>query len=223
VKPVQINLLPASKAEAVKSQASQNQLTHWAKIAAIASASLLIVLLALVYGLQKKLLSDAAKNLTAASNQLAAVPDLNKTLTVKNQLSTLTTLHSQKHAVERLFKYLPQVTPARATINSLNLDFKNSSLKLAGNADSLQTVSGFIDALKSTQFTADSQNQPQAAFNSVVETSFTLSPGGVTYGLSFKFAPALFDNHLTNVVLKIPPRASSSVQDVNGSLFQGGQ
>lgn len=221
---VQINLLPSGKADSVKNQANQRHLLSLARRGALASVGLLVLLMLVVWGLQKKQLTSADKSLADHTTQLSNVADLNKILTVKNQLSTLKTLHQEKFAAERLFKYLPQVTPARATINSLTLDFKNSALDLAGNADSLQTVNAFIDTLKFTQFTTDTDTNLQTAFPTVVESGFSLGSGTVTYGLSIKFAPALFDNHAAAVNLKIPAEHTTrTVQDVNGNLFSGGR
>ncbi len=217
---VQINLLPEAKADFVKGQANQ---ARWLKLTVLVAgvlAALFIIVAGLVYGLQRHQLSSAAKNLASAQAQLQQVPDLNKMLTVKNQLNTLIGLHDQKHAAGRLFGFLSKVTPAKATISSLAIDFKTSAMTLSGNADSLSTVNALIDTLKLAQMKSDNNPTPQAAFPSVVESSFGSSGGNTNYSLNIKFAPSLFDNRLSGVSLVFPSQYNPNSFQNSDSLFK---
>jgi hypothetical protein len=67
-----------------------------------AFAAVLLIILLGASGLQKKHLSDLNKDIAAESKQLKRKPDIDKILTVQNQLDILTALHAGKPAASRL-------------------------------------------------------------------------------------------------------------------------
>ncbi len=89
---MQLNLLPAVKMEYIKAQRSRRLVLSVSVIVTIAAVALLLLLLS-VSGLQKKHLSDLNKDIATESNKLQNEPQINKMLTVQNQLGSLTNLH----------------------------------------------------------------------------------------------------------------------------------
>src|SRR5581483_3376261 len=108
---VQFNLLPDVKLEYVKTQRTKRLLTVVSLIASLASIAILLASVVTVDVVQKKSLNDENNDISRYSAQLRSVPNLNKILTVQNQLSTLTSLHDQKPVTSRLFNYIAEVTP----------------------------------------------------------------------------------------------------------------
>src|SRR5207244_2785243 len=101
---------------------------------------------------QKKQLSDADKSIVTYTSQLKAIPNVNKIITVQNQLQALVGLHQNKHISSRLFTYLPSVTPTKAHVNQIKMDLVANTIELTGTADSHQTINTFIDTLKFTTY-----------------------------------------------------------------------
>src|ERR1700685_4322347 len=134
---IEFNLLPDVKLEYVKTRRIERLVIASSLLAAIVALVVFIFLVVFVDVLQKKHLSDINSDINTSSAQLQAVPSLNKILTIQNQLQALPALHDQKPLSSRLFSYMTQLTPANATISSLNVDFMQHTLTIAGNADSL--------------------------------------------------------------------------------------
>jgi Tfp pilus assembly protein PilN len=214
---VQFNLLPDVKLEYVKTQRTKRLLTLVSLFASAGALAILFLSFVSVDVVQKKSLSDLNKDITKYSTQLKSVPDLDKILTVQNQLGTLTTLHNQKPVTSRLFGYITQVTPSQASLNNLNLDFTTNKLTIGGTAPSLDVVSTYTDTLKATNYKMDGSSMTMHAFSNVVLSSFGRTDKGATFTITLDFDPAIF-NTANNVSLTVPQTADAS----QSSTFGGG-
>ena len=218
---IQFNLLPDVKVEYIKARRSKRMVLMIS--IGIASVSLLffIGLFSVVNILQTKRISDLSKDIKKDTATLQAIPNLDKILTVQNQLSSLTALHDQKPTTSRLFDYLVKLTPAQATISSVKLDFPaGNTLNITGNADALSTVNKYVDTLKFTTYTIDDQTEAKKAFSDVVLTSFSTGEKGVSYQISMVFDPIIFDG--TKKVTLVVPRIISTRSETEkpADLFQ---
>src|SRR4051794_9960581 len=102
---IQLNLLPDVKLEYIKAQRSR-RLVITTSLLISAGAIILLVLLFSVSSLQKKHISDLSKSISKQTTELQQKPQINKILTVQNQLGSLTALHAAKPAAARLVDYL---------------------------------------------------------------------------------------------------------------------
>ncbi len=212
---IQFNLLPDVKLEFVKTQHTKRLLTTVSFFVSLAGIALLLVSLFSVDVLQKKNLRDLSGDISKYSKQLNSVSDLDKILTVQNQLSTLTQLHDQKPVASRLFSYISQVTPSQASLNQLTVDFTANKMTVGGNAPSLDVVSTYTDTLKGTLFNGGPK--PKAhAFTNVVLATFGRSQAGATFTITFDFDPVIF-NSADDITLTVPQSA-----DANQTLVFGG-
>jgi hypothetical protein len=226
---IQFNLLPDVKLHYVKTQRSRNVVISVALL--IASLSLILFLLLLFTAdiIQKKQLRDASGQVTSTANKIKAIPDINKVLTIQNQLGTLSDLHKNKHVSSRLFIYLPQVTPTDIKISSILLDFTTNTATISGTATSQHAVNTFIDTLKFTTYKVSSQDSDHPAFPSVIESSFSISPGTASFALSATFDPTLFTGGTSQAPKLTVPRLTTTrsvIDDPSNPLFnpkkQGG-
>jgi Tfp pilus assembly protein PilN len=214
---VQFNLLPNVKIEYVKTQRTKRLLTLVSLVVSIAGIAVLLLAFVTVDVVQKKHLNDLNKDVSKYSNQLKGVKDLDKILTVQNQLSTLTGLHDQKPVTSRLFAYIAQITPAQATLNKLTIDFTANTLSVGGSAPSLDVISTYTDTLKSTTYKTTDSTQAQHAFSSVVLSTFARDDTGATFNITFSFDPKIFNTKNT-VTLTVPQTANAA----QSSVFGGG-
>lgn len=214
---VQFNLLPDVKLEYVKTQRTKHLLTLVSFVVSIASIALLLLSFVTVDVVQKKSLHDLNGDISKYSTQLKNIPDLDKILTVQNQLGTLTSLHDQKPVTSRLFGYISQVTPAQASLNKLTLDFTTNTLTLGGTAPALDVVSTYTDTLKATTYTTDASGAKTHAFSNVVLSSFGRDDTGATFTITANFDPAIFNTN-NNVTLTVPQTSGSD----QSSVFGGG-
>lgn len=195
---MQLNLLPAVKMEYIKAQRARRLVVSVSVIVTVAAVALLLLLLS-VSGLQKKHLSDLNKDIATESQKLQQEPEINKMLTVQNQLGALTDLHAQEPAASQVFTYLNQVTPTNVNITELNVDFTQQTITITGTSDNLAQVNQYVDTLKHATYTTDSNTAPQPAFSNIVLSSFSLntdngsSGQAANYTISLSYDKSIFD------------------------------
>jgi len=180
----------------VQAQRSRNMVVSLAFLVSAVSLGALVVLFLSVNVVQKKMLSDADGDIEKYSKELNEIPNIDKILTIQSQLDSLPDLHQNKHITSRIFTYLPQVTPANASISRLGIDMSSNIMTIDGEADSQVTVNTFIDTLKFTTYKIGNEDSGAKAFPTVTESSFAINDGRVNYGLTITFDPKLFANNL---------------------------
>jgi hypothetical protein len=201
---VQFNLLPDVKQQFVKAR----RLMHLVTLSSIAASAvalfILVLLLAYVDVVQKNSLNNVDSHIKTSTNQLKSVSDLDKILTVQNQLNTLPGLHDQKVVSSQLFTYISQVTPTNVTIGKLDIDFTLNTITITGDAPSLDVINGFTDTLKQTTYKSDAAGSVATkAFSAVVLASFGRDSTGATYNITFTFDPLIF-NSANKTPLTVP-------------------
>lgn len=205
---VQFNLLPAVKIEYLKAVRTKRLVTSGAVIAIAVSLSIVALLFINVNFVQKKHIDNLTADIDSKVEELEAIQDIDKVLTVQNQLSVLTGLHEQKPATERVLPYLSKITPQSAKISQSSIDFVENTMSISGTADSLVTVNKFVDTIKFTKYQVQDNGQQGTAFSEVVLASFSVNSSEVTYQIDFKFDPVIFEN--TKVVELIVPNIVST-------------
>lgn len=222
---IQLNLLPDVKLEYIKAERQQRLVMSASIIVTVASIGLLLLLLS-VSALQKKHLNDLSRDITSESSKLQNEPQINKILTVQNQLGSLTALHDKEPAASRVLEYLNETTPANASITDFTIDLTQSKETITGTSASLAAVNQYVDNLKNTSYTTDANSTPAPAFSNVVLTNFSLNTGSqnpgqaANYTIDLSYDPTIFDI-TKKVKLSVPNILTSQLQlGGNGSLFQ---
>lgn len=208
---VQFNLLPDVKLDYVRTQRVRQTVTTTSIALTLTAVAIFVIMLGLVYGVQKKQLSDAGKSVEEASRQIKDIPNVETAVTVQNQLQALVGLHQSKHITSRIFTYLEQLTPANLSIGKFDMDITTNTMNISGNADAQRTVNAFIDTLKATTYKVGN-SAPKSAFLSVIESDFAINPGNVSYTLDLQFDPNLFTNTTTDEPQLIVPKTQQTHQ-----------
>lgn len=198
---IQFNLLPDVKLEYIRTQRTKRLIMAISVLVSSVALVIMVVLLLTVLVFQKRHMDNLSADIKKYSNDLKSTDNLNKILTVQNQLGSLTTLHEQKPEVNRLIPYVKQVTPEGVRISSLDVDFTDQTINITGTADSLKLVNQFVDTLKFTNYTENKQSQK--AFSNVVLTNFGSENGKASYSIDLNFVPDIFDN-TKSVSLTVP-------------------
>jgi hypothetical protein len=222
----QLNLLPDVKIDFLKTTRNKRLVIGIATLVIAVSVGSLLVMGTVVYGLQKYSLKQVNKDIQTYNNQLKATKDLDKVLTVQNQLTSLTGLHDNKAAATRIFNYLKQLTPNTAGISDLDVDYTANSMTVTGGAASLDVINTYIDTLKFTTYQAMSgdgtapSGNPNKAFSNVVLTQFSRDDTGAKYTIGLSYDPIIFKT-TENVKLSVPKIVSTRSQtDKPTDLFQ---
>lgn len=217
---IQFNLLPDVKLKLVKANRLKHSVSVIAVIAAGAALFIAVILIVTVDIVQKAHMSNLNNQITTISNELKNTPNLNQVLTVQDEVNALPGLHAKEPTSTRLSGFISELTPATATISTLNINFQTNIVTITGSADSLATVNQFVDTLKLSSYQATSGSTTKNAFSNVVLSSFGYtSAAGATYSITASFDPAIFNNSYSTVTLNVPNN-SSTHSVTNSTLFQ---
>lgn len=208
---VQFNLLPDVKMQYIRAKRQKHTMLAVSLIVAASALSIFVLLFATVNVLQKNHLKDLDTDIATNTKKLQDTPELNKVLTVQNQLNSLPNLHGDKPVMSRIFTYITQLTPNQASIGNLSIDFGESSLKLTGATDSISTINKFVDTLKFTTYNItnpDNTIETGKPFKNVVMNQFSRSDKETTYDISLVFDPIIFNSSKT-VSLVVPKKTTT--------------
>lgn len=192
---IQFNLLPDVKIEFLKTRQRKRFIMLISAIASVVCFAIFLILFLYVRVSQPAHMNDLNKDIKSNVSKIQSTPDLDKILTIQNQLNALPELHDKKVVSSRLVDYLTKVTPNQATISDVVVDFEASTLSLKGNANSLNTVNKFTDSLKFTDYKVNNEEGANGkAFKDVVLSTFSVGNGGssVTYEIALSFDPIIF-------------------------------
>lgn len=145
---IRLNLLPDVKREYLRTQQVRVKvITAAFFLSAIAIAATVIMAL-WVYGaqgLQQTLLTEDIKK---SDQQLRSIKDIDKYVTIQNQLASITALHESKNRFSRLFDYLPSINSG-VKLGSVAVDSDAKTIIFDGQTDNYTTLIIFRDTLKS--------------------------------------------------------------------------
>jgi hypothetical protein len=222
---VQFNLLPDVKIEYLRAKRQQHVVMLASIFITAVSVAVFLLLVSVVYGVQKKSINDLNGDIKSTSSKLTQITDLDKILTVQNQLKSLPDLHNSKVVSSRLYGYLSQVTPITASLNKLSVDYGLGTMSIKGSANDLVTVNTYVDTLKFTRYTVKGKEGQTAAFSEVVLSQFSRNEKEANFEISLRFDATIFK--VTEDVELVVPQIITTRSEVDKptALFQpeGGQ
>lgn len=172
---IQFNLLPDVKLEFIKAQARKRMIIMVSVIVSVSFITIFVLLLLNVKVAQSKRMNDLTKDIKSSVKKVSDIKDIDKIITVQNQLASLPGLHDQKVISSRVTDYLLQLTPANAKITDVDMDFDAKTMTIKGTAPDLITVNKFADTLKFTKYKVNTADGAEGkAFNNVVLSSFSI-------------------------------------------------
>lgn len=205
---IQFNLLPDVKQEYIKAKRQKHSVIVVSLLVAAVSLFVFILLFLTVRVFQRTHLSNLNDDIKAMTQTLHDTTDLDKILTIQNQLNSLPGLHDQKPVVTRLTSYLSEITPSQVSIGELEADFELETIQIKGTSDSLQSVNKFVDTIKFTTFKDGEEDSAEPPFKNVVLSDFVRNNDETTYTITFSFNPVIFDgNH--DIKLTVPQITST--------------
>lgn len=208
---IQFNLLPNVKVEYLKIKRQKRVISLVAAGVILACSVVLIGLFSIVLGVQPNRLSGLDKSIKSISNDIKSKKDINKILTIQNQLTAIDGLHEDKPVATRLSNLLVKITPKDVSIQNFTVDFKTLKIDVTGQAKSFEEMNKFIDTLKFTTLKkGDSSNgESTKAFSQVVLNSYSLSDKGAGFVVSFIYDNEIFKSSSENLTLEVPSITST--------------
>jgi Tfp pilus assembly protein PilN len=204
---IEFNLLPDIKQQYLKAKRLKKIIIFIVVVISTLSLVLFAFSYWYVYFNQKNNIKNLNNEITSSIRHIKSNPNLNKILTIQNQLNSLPNILSQSPKVSRIFNFMAELTPANATISDLTINLSSNSISINGGADSLNTVNQFVDTLKYAKYNNGSSKN-NAPFSSVTLASFSYSSSASSttpaqFTITFNYDPTLFNN-TDNIQLVVP-------------------
>lgn len=218
---IQFNLLPDVKLEFIKIKRTKHLVLVTAFIISGVSLAILAVMFSTVSVLQEGHLDNLSAEIAEDIKTLKEFPELEKILTIQNQLNSINALHAKKPNLSRLVYYLSIITPETVTISSADLVIETPTLNISGNAPDLATINKLVDTLKFAKYTVDGETMTSHPFSKVVLTNFTASIAGLpaSYTIDLVYDPVLFDrNKIVKII--VPSQITTRSETEKPKLFQ---
>ena len=231
---IEINLLPNVKRELLKTRAMRNRVISISFLVGGVSIATVVVL-ALILGSQ--FAAEAVQNrvIKDRNDKLMAVEDLNKVVTIQNQLTKINEQHSRKKINSRIFDVVTAVnpvTPNNVSFSDIKVNPESKTITLEGSA-----VNGYsaLETLKKTILntkvqTTDGDKSSEVSLTKEIkngDTSFGENSEGkkvLQFSFSFEYAEELLAPANNGTVSVLTPTSKVDVTDsrqgIPDSLFK---
>lgn len=228
---IQFNLLPDVKIKYIKSRRQKRTVVLISSLVGIGSLGIVVLMGVYVFAVQGLQIANYSNQIKKSSesikNKQSQVDDINKVLTVQNQLGALDTLHAEKPIRSRIFDYLSKLTPSQITIAQLDLDSGEglNNITIEGSTDTLETVNKFVDTLKFTRFKLQDQIEDEDytgdyIFTEVVLVNFSRDKEGASYTVKFTYNPIIFSSTEKVDALLVPQGLTTTRSALGRPIIQ---
>ena len=178
---IELNLLPDVKKEFINAQRTRNTVISLSILVTIAAGVITLLLAISVYGGQTAIIAVQTDSIKKKESELQKKPEINKYLTVQNQLKNIDSLHSSKMIYSQLFGYLQSLNPAapnNIALNSVKVSKDELSVELMGNVKDFAALTVFKTTLESASLKYSEGDSDQTTTSKLFD-SVTLAEAGL--------------------------------------------
>lgn len=216
---IQINLIPDVKQEMLSAQRMRNIAISLSILVGVVAAGIVIAL-ALILGAQTAVQKFQEGQITDGYKKLSSVPDLGSSLTVQNQLATISGQNNKRTIDSRLLDVLAAINPLPPNdvkISKVTLDPVAGTITLEGSAaGGYPSTDVFRKTILNTNVTAvqgiganaqPMQPTPLTTNVTLQNTSYGEDASGakvVRFTIMFNYPSGMLDNSLSNVKISSP-------------------
>lgn len=123
---IQINLIPDVKQELLRAQAQRNIVISASIVLSIAAGIIVVLVASFVFGAQQYTMGKTNEAIDEQYKTLSEVEDLDRLLTIQNQLKKVSALNENKNVASRIYGMLNVIVPTDSqheiTISSMTVD-----------------------------------------------------------------------------------------------------
>lgn len=233
---IQLNLLPDVKREYIEAQRSRNTAITICIMVMLGSLAVIALLFVYLNVIQRGQNFLVDRSIDENSAKLQKVEEIDKYLTVQNQLIALPDLHNAKTVYSRLFAYLPVLNPAppnNVALSKVTIDEEMKTISIEGSAANFAAVNTFKNTLDNAKLQyrsaieGDNETKEEAIFSNITTSEVGISEAErgasvVRFKASLSYSEQAFANTITDAIIKVPSlNATNSVQHSPGKIFGG--
>lgn len=219
---IQFNLLPDVKIKYLKAKRTRNIIVFSSAVLVGVCVVIMATIALNVYGVQRNHIDNLTEDIDDYERQISDIDEINKILTIQNQLRSINELHNDKPVATRLFGFFEQVTPSDIRLSRVEVDMDSFTISFAGQTDRLSSVNRFVDTLKFTNINIadEEREEKEFAFFDVVLSSFSRNLSETSFVINLSYDEIIFDSQF-DVSLSVPDRITTRSEiDRPSDLFQ---
>lgn len=222
---IEVNLVPDVKQELIRAERIRSVVISMTILVGMAAFGLVVLLGLWVFGVQMARGAISDNTIETENAKLAAVEDLEDSLTIQNQLHVLPSLHEGKQIDSRIFDVIATINPPppnNITISKLTIDAAEQTITIDA-----QTIGGYpaLEVFKKTIEATEFHYKDAEDKEEVKMLADSISDGDRSYGenasgqrelrfsLTFEYPEELFAPYLRNARIVGPDR--TNVTDSN--------
>lgn len=228
---IHLNLLPDVKRDFLKAKRDQARVISIAILSVFVVGGITVALAVWVYAVQTIHINLLTQNIKDKAAEIEAIPDVNKYVTLQNQLANLSALHDGKNDFSRLLSILPTLNPKspnNVELSSVTLGAEENTIALEGRVSDFTGLITFRDILENAELEyrvdADSEVIKEKLFSEVViiEQGMSKTSEGATvvgFKINVKYNPAAFVSSSKDVSVSVPKLETTPSKQGSPDLF----
>lgn len=229
---IHLNLLPDVKREFLKAKRDQARFISIAILSVFVVGGVTVVLAVWVYAVQTIHINLLTQNIKDNAAEIEAISDVNKYVTLQNQLTNLSQLHDGKNDFSRLLTILPTLNPKspnNVMLASLTLSTEENTISLDGRVADFTGLVTFRDILQNAEleYRAGVENSEvikEKLFSEVIilEQGMSKTTEGTTvvsFKIIVKYNLAAFVNSSKDVSVSVPKLETTPSKQGSPDLF----
>lgn len=228
---VELNLLPDVKKEFLNAQRARRRTIALAILITIIAAAATVLFAFYVYGVQSVVLFAQTDDIKKKAAEVKGIEDINKYLTIQNQLANLSQLHDNKVNLSRLMDFLPTLNPAppkNVSLSNLDVSTVNKTVTFKGTVKDYAALTTFKDTLVNSEYSigsgSDATTTKLFSEVNIDSAAYETSGGTVSFAVTATYDENAFLQKNKNVTVKVPNiETTQSVVGTPQKLFGGGQ
>lgn len=227
---IQLNLLPDVKKEFLRAQSFRAKTISLSILATIVAVGATAVLASYVYGGQLFISDLQKKDIEAKTKELQGKKDIEKYLTIQNQLAAIDGLHENKVISSRLLDVLPRLNPLppnNVKFASVKLSTVDSTIAFQGGTKDFSSLTTFRDTLTNAKinFTDNGQKVTEPLFKTVTigQAGFTKGDSAdiaVGFTINAEYNSNLFSGKLKDLSITVPTIETTQSVLASPGLFE---
>jgi len=233
---IEVNLIPDVKQELLKAQKARRLVITISIIVGLSMLGVVAILAFYTFGAQTIYMASLDTSIKEKTDKLKKVEDLSKVLTIQNQLTKISDMHSNKNINSRIFNLLNVINPPApnavqyTSITYYTTDDKRD-IRIEGQTSGFPALETFRKTIENANvkwITEEGESGvPLATSISISETSYGIDTSGNTvlrFSISFNYAKELLLPSSTNATVQITGsgaivNVTDSYQGIPKSLF----
>lgn len=229
---IKLNLLPDIKREFLKAKRDQARVVSISIFAIMIAVGLSVALAVWVYVVQRVHTDLLTQNIKDNVAEVQKVSDINKYVTIQNQLKNLSSLHDGKNDFSRLLTILPILNPRSPNtiqLTSVDLDDEQHTITLQGQTADFTGLVTFRDIMQNAEVSYKVNAEATEITKENLFSDVTILEQGmskmssgvsvVSFKITVTYNPAAFKNSSQDVSVAVPKLETTPSKQDSPDLF----